>query len=514
MANQIIAGPILNFRGARDGKWQTSALVVTEGDGTPPQLRFGQPETAVDPVGLKTLGARRVWRFDWFVTQDPNHEQTVDYSINGGGMFRYVVPKTDQPLRIAYGSCFGFSSLKYMNKVQDKNAMWTVLRDKQEGRTGEKPYHLMMMGGDQVYADAMWETVPSMKAWADRSKKQRFHEPFTPEMDREVEAFYFDLYCQRWTQEVPAAVLGQIPSIMMWDDHDIFDGWGSYPEDQHKCPVYQGIYQRAREHFRLFQLQAGSDGDRGAGALMNGSGFSYGYRFGKIGILALDMRSERTQFQVMSPETWNSAYAWLSSQFPKRSPNSAPTGEHLIVMSSIPVVYVNSNMLEAAFGWIPGQQDLEDDLKDQWVSRTHMEERLRLIHRLLLFSKETGCRVTIVSGDVHVAALGYIESERDPEFDEANVVNQLISSAMNHPPPSSVIIYLMEKVMGDKVEEIDRGITARMLKFPGNSSRFIGKRNWLSLTFDDQSRIWGEWYVEGENTPYTKVIHPVGALSS
>jgi hypothetical protein len=216
----------------------------------------------------------------------------------------------------------------------------------------------------------------------------------------------------------------------------------------------------------------------------------------------------------MSSPSWDSVYSWLANNFDKRSPKATPTGEHLIVMSSIPVVYVNSNMLEAAFGWIPGQQDLEDDFKDQWVSRTHMEERLRLIHRLLLFSKETGCRVTLISGDVHVAALGYIESERDPEFDEANVVNQLISSAMNHPPPSAIVIYMMEKVMGDKVEEVDRGITARMLKFPGSPSRFIGKRNWLSLTFDEQSRIWSEWYVEGEKTPYTKVIHPVGALSS
>lgn len=183
-------------------------------------------------------------------------------------------------------------------------------------------------------------------------------------------------------------------------------------------------------------------------------------------------------------------------------------------MSSIPVVYINSNMLEDIFGWIPGQQDLEDDFKDQWISRTHMEERLRLIHRLLLFSKEKSCRVTIVSGDVHVGALGYIESEREPQFNEANVVNQLISSAMIHPPPSGIVIYMMEKVMGDKVENVDRGITAQMLKFPGSAQRFIGKRNWLSLTFDDQNRIWGEWYAEGEDKPYTKVIHPVGATTS
>jgi hypothetical protein len=113
-----------------------------------------------------------------------------------------------------------------------------------------------------------------------------------------------------------------------------------------------------------------------------------------------------------------------------------------------------------------------------------------------------------------VAALGYIQSERDPQLDEANVINQFISSAMVHTPPPGIVLYMMEKVMGDKVEEVDRGISAQMLKFPGTSKRFLGARNWLSLTLDDQSRVWGEWYVEGEKTPYTKVVHPVGALSS
>jgi hypothetical protein len=70
---------------------------------------------------------------------------------------------------------------------------------------------------------------------------------------------------------------------------------------------------------------------------------------------------------------------------------------------------------------------------------------------------------------------------------------------------------MMEKLLADKVEEVDRGITARLLKFPGTSRRILGTRNWLSLTLDEQPCIWAEWYVEGEEQPYTKVIHPVGA---
>lgn len=518
MANQLVVGPILGFRGLTDGRWCTSALVVMLGDNTEPQLDYSVAEGPFQTASakhLKSLKDRHVWRFEWSVAQT-GAEQTVAYTINSGFGYEYVVPEKDKPLRIAYGSCFGYSSLKYMNKVKVKNAMWESLQGRHTTKTPDpKPFHLMMAGGDQVYADLMWETVPELSGFSALSIDDHPNAAFTPEMDRAVEEFYFDLYCQRWNQKEPAAVMSRIPMLMMWDDHDIFDGWGSYPAHQQASKVFQGIYKHAREHFRLFQLQAKDDADLGEATLLGKLGFTYGYRIGSIAILAFDMRSERTQDQVMSPETWNRVYAWMDKELTEyNKKNTKNPVKHLFVMSSIPVVYVNANMLEDAFGWLPGQQDLEDDFKDQWLSRTHMEERLRLIHRLLKFSKESACRVTVVSGDVHVAALGYIESERDPQFDEANVVNQLISSAMIHPPPAGIVVYMMEKVLGGKVEEVDRGITAQMLKFPGSAQRFLGARNWLSLTLDDQHRIWGEWYVEGEQKPYTKVIHPVGALSS
>jgi hypothetical protein len=83
---------------------------------------------------------------------------------------------------------------------------------------------------------------------------------------------------------------------------------------------------------------------------------------------------------------------------------------------------------------------------------------------------------------VHVAALGYVQSARDGSANEKpNVINQLISSAIVHPPPPGLIVYAMEKVMADNVEEVDRGITARMMKFPFSAQHFIAKRNWLRL---------------------------------
>jgi len=512
MLNQIKVGPILGFRGSKEGCWYTSALIVFQGTSASPQLIFttgGVSQREEKVMLLKSYGDCYVWRLDWSVLQTDT-EQLIDYTINAGETFHYVVPEKNKPLRICYGSCFGFHNQKDINKVKDKNGMWKVLQQVH----AEKPYHLFFMGGDQVYSDQIWENVLPLKDWLSKSLKKRVQAAFTTEMQEQVAQFYFELYCQMWSQKLPAALMSQIPTLMMWDDHDIFDGWGSYSSEQQECAVFKGIYSQAREHFRLFQLQAKNDEDVGEAILLGEYGYTYAYRIDDLAIVALDLRSERTQNQVMSLETWNCLQAWMTAELPQKLlPADSPRKgcKHLLVMSGIPIVNANLNLLETAYDIRPGQQRVEDDLKDQWLSRTHQQERLRLIHRLLRFSQETGCRVTIISGDAHAASLGYIQSEREPATRaEAHVINQLTSSAMVNLPPPALVIYMMEKLLGGKIEAVDRGITARLVKFAGTSRRILGARNWLSLTLDEQPCIWAEWYVEGEEKPYTKVIHPVG----
>ena len=94
------------------------------------------------------------------------------------------------------------------------------------------------------------------------------------------------------------------------------------------------------------------------------------------------------------------------------------------------------------------------------------------------------------------------------------MINQVTSSAMVNLPPPTLVVYMMERLLARKVEEVDRGITARLLQFPGTSRRVMGARNWLSLTLDEHPSLWAEWYVEGEAKPFTKVIHPIPASMS
>ncbi len=506
MSRQL--GPILKFLGADDDGWHVSVLLAAPAAAMP---HLACPASAsIRSTLLARHGAGvdaiEVRNFRLSVPQTP-FEQRVRYDVDGA-VYSFVVPARGAAPTCAYVSCNGFSDPKVIKKVREPYAMWRRMAE----RHGARAHHLLLMGGDQVYSDSMWDEVEALRAWRGLPADARDQAPFTDAMRAQVEAYYFRLYMERWSQPAVAAMLAQAPTVMMWDDHDIFDGWGSYPEAQQHSAVYQGIYGVARRYFRLFQLHAAEDAAV-ALRLPGQPGYTFGIRAGDCAILALDLRSERTRTRVMGDEAWQAVYAWLDGQHGCR---------HLFVMSSIPVVHPDFSTLETLLCALPGRQELQDDLQDHWLSRTHRQERLRLIHRLLDWAAARRTRVTVLSGDVHVGALGVIESTRHPASNAA-VINQLTSSGIVHPAPPAMALFYLEHV-GSRVETVDRGITAAMYPFPGTSHRYIGARNYLSLEPDtapagganaDQAdraghRIWVNWWVEGEEQPYTKAIHPVG----
>ncbi len=144
---------------------------------------------------------------------------------------------------------------------------------------------------------------------------------------------------------------------------------------------------------------------------------------------------------------------------------------------------------------IPGQQELEDDLRDHWRHRAHNQERLRLIHKLLKFANDKICRVTIISGDVHVGASGIIEANKNGNGNNSTgIINQLISSAIVHPPPPTIVNIVLENLSNEN--QINREIISELVEFPETGERFIQSRNWLSLRLDNkdlEERIRVEW---------------------
>lgn len=501
----IKLGPVLNFRGCSNDVWKVGVMIAVD-DGAPPVLEFDVGGSASNPapvaLGEFKTGPNeiRLYRYDCDVKQTAQGS-SARYAF-GGAQWTFAVPAKDAAPVMAYASCNGFSSLKLMKNTKVPNAQWAALNKKHQ----TSPLHLLLLGGDQIYFDSMWEELDTLSDWAALPTDEAQKRAPTESMKRQVAAYYRTLYLKRWTQKDPAQAFATIPTLMMWDDHDIFDGWGSYPEKLQQCKVYAEIFGNAREAFRLYQQQC-APGALHPLALPGQNHFTFGCRIGPVAILAPDMRSERTLTQVLSSASWKATYDWLDAL-----PDANASGgvKHLFLMSSIPVVHPDFGTLESALGIFPGYQELEDDLRDHWTSVPHRQERLRLIHRLLDFSAKKCARVTLLSGDVHVGAVGVVRSQRATGADAGmRVINQLTSSGIVHPAPPGMVLFFLEHVIG-KVISDDRDLTSEIIELPGTKHHFIGARNWLALEPDQDLRYWANWHVENEKYPFTKVIHPVG----
>jgi hypothetical protein len=147
---------------------------------------------------------------------------------------------------------------------------------------------------------------------------------------------------------------------------------------------------------------------------------------------------------------------------------------------------------------------------DHWNSPLHKQERVRLVRRLLAVSEQKKIRATILSGDVHIGAIGVIESSRNASEGMNSVVDQLISSGVVHPGPGGLVLFAIQHLF-DADDPIDTRITGRMTNFPGSQARFLGARNYLSIEPDPSDkanpRLWCSWVAEGEEFVFTKVIH-------
>lgn len=463
---------VLCFRGLQDQCWRLSALV--DSNGPPPSLDLAEAEHSLVAYELGRRRGRTVWRYDFELPLAAT-ERALDYHI-GERQGRIHLPAIGGPLRIAFTACNGFEAERTGSQQPARNELWRRLAVEH----ASAPFHLLLHGGDQLYADSLWKEVPVLAAWQRLPARKQLSAPFTPEMAEAIADYYFARYCWLWEQSELATILPGIPSLMMWDDHDIFDGWGSHDPEWQGCAVFQGIYAAARKHFAMFQLASRPDEWPMVGfSDQSGRHFGWGYRLlDGIGIIAPDLRSERSLRQIMSEDGRRAFEATLDGMNDCR---------HVLLLSSVPLLNATEPLLERLYEALPGFQYFQLDLRDQWRSIFHRDEWLRLLRHLLEFSARTGARVTALSGEIHVGALAVAERE-------GTTIHQFISSGIVHPPPPAPIVAFLDWISSGPAEEIERGLELKLLEIPGHGKRLLGDRNWLSLEIsaggDSLSAAW------------------------
>ncbi len=128
------------------------------------------------------------------------------------------------------------------------------------------------------------------------------------------------------------------------------------------------------------------------------------------------------------------------------------------------------------FNHFDGSVDLLDDLDDHYTARTHKKERNSLVERLQTVCSEFSVRLTILGGDVHLAALGRFYSNPDlhipAEADHRYMVNVVSSAITNKPPPNAIANLLASR---NKIHHLNGDTDETLLSLfdrdPGNSKK-------------------------------------------
>ncbi|OJD13099.1 hypothetical protein AJ78_06404 [Emergomyces pasteurianus Ep9510] len=559
---EVICGPLLNYKGLRDANhefptWQGSVLLVTNpgqrqpvlelrslgatppfpaGDGAehplPVNGNTSHADSRVTTVeGLKLFADpnKAFWRFAINVPLQAV-ETRWEYSFQrfhyfndkeALGRWNFVVPAAQDSMRIMFHSCNGFSIGTDLDYWQGPILWNEVLRVHEE-----RPFHVMIGGGDQIYNDSVRVDGP-LKEWTDIANphKRRAH-PFTNKMRDECDSFYYENYIKWYGMEPFATANSQIPQINIWDDHDIIDGFGSYTDHFMKCAVFRGIGGVAFKYYLLFQHHVAppmstftTDSPETMSAVNGTSGadprqleHAYVYketvedptfitgkthgpyveecsrnlymRLGRrMAFAGLDARTERTRHQINYQETYDMVYARLEQELTQANGDI----KHLILLLGVPIAYPRLAWLENIikspiiapirllnkrfgvggdfFNKFDGQVDLLDDLDDHYTARQHKRERRELIQRLQQISRKYSVRFTILSGDVHLAAIGRfysnprlnVPAERDFRY----MPNVISSAITNKPPPKAVANLLARR---NKIHHLDHDTDETLMK--------------------------------------------------
>jgi phosphodiesterase/alkaline phosphatase D-like protein len=295
----------------------------------------------------------------------------------------------------------------------------------------------LLLSGDQIYADEM-EPISVRAALADREVE--------PSVD-ELLARYRRNYRGFFNQSGIRSLRETFPTLCIWDDHDIYDNWGSTAE---KSPTDLHLFAAACRAYNEYQHQRNPDGDN------PGPPFHWIQRWGDIAIVALDVRGSRDYESgtMMGVEQWEWLHDWLTSR-------EAKDISTMFVMSSVPVTHT-ARWFTRLIDFVPKR--FAESIRDRWCSTGFIDSRNRLLDALFAWEADAPHRqVFILSGDVHCASAFTIRQRNGP-----GVIHQITSSAMTTPLVFKQIVFNRTVVHGTNLLERDYHFTRHFLSITHN----------------------------------------------
>lgn len=530
---EVVCGPLLRYIDIDYSTrvWRGSILVVSTDNHAPPieihltSNNSGQVNNVVKPPAerLDTFrGKYHFWRYDVrIVLQDVGQTATYSTPHNNWAApsFSLALPAYHESMRFMFYSCNGFSDVpqEVKDKFGEKTApLWQDVLDRHE----VLPFHVLLGGGDQLYQDRLIKEDFMIPWVEEKDPAKRLAMKLSPKMIEGFEEFYFSNYCKNFgfkENPVVAKAFATIPSMNMWDDHDIIDGYGSYPADMQRAECFQVLFANASRFYYLFQQHttvelAPTHGMyRGSLETCNHLVSTLGP---DIGFISVDCRGERTKHDICKPATYNIIFDLIQTLIPN-------TVKHLLVLTGVPLIYPRltlfENLMDGAAGFnlatiagktgalgdiIGGQlnkwngdPELLDDMNDHWTAGNHEVERKTFIERLQQYARDRSIRVSFLGGDVHCCGAGKLFSKdmKDKEEGDPNLMVQIISSAIvNVPPPQALLTVLNQNssfiTFNGNTEERMYNLFKRSPNGnTRNNKKLMGMRNYCAGYYDEST---------------------------
>ncbi|PYH75822.1 hypothetical protein BO82DRAFT_396571 [Aspergillus uvarum CBS 121591] len=444
------------------------------------------------------------WRFNIEVELGPT-QQRIAYRLNQGPAIGFWVPARGQSMNIVFHTGNGFSAAVNPNKLCGPDPLWRdILTEHQT-----QPFHVMIGGGDQIFNDKVIAETAHFQEWVKiKSLGEKYDASFTAEFRAELEDFYLGNYSAWFSQGLFSLAGSQIPMVNMWNDHEVIEGFGSYPEEFMNCAVISGLGNIAFKYYLLFQHHSVPEETEaeepswllGAqpGPYINQKSRHLFMSLGDgVSFLGLDCRTERMTDEILSEQTcdliWDRCHREITRGETK----------HLIVSLGIPIAYPRVAMVKnilnsrkslgkaGLFGGLVNKNGGKVEIfDDHWTAKHHKSERTYLIEDLQDLAAEKSVRVTILSGDVHLAAVGQFYSNPKlnlPRDKDYRYMANVISSAIADLPETEMISDMLNK--RNRVHHMDTNTDEDMVPLfthdvnnkPRNNKRLLPRRNWCSI---------------------------------
>jgi hypothetical protein len=173
---------------------------------------------------------------------------------------------------------------------------------------------------------------------------------------------------------------------MVWDDHDITEGWGALIDwDDLDLRVFRAAELTYREYQHVRHVGASVD-DRAP--------YYRSFWFGDVAFFILDLRGVRSYHdgRLLGEQQWEAFCGFLDEAAERGTPT-------LFIVAGIPVVHHAPALVRFAER-IPHRY--ATDLRDRWSAAPIAHDRTRFLDVLFDWqSARPGRQVAILSGDVH-----------------------------------------------------------------------------------------------------------------